>query len=472
MISGCKRVVNDEKSREAKQRPPGTPRTPPRVAGGKLKKDKINMKLQNLIHILIGIACVGLLPNARPVAAQSRRVDDAPLAPNSNVQEAWVARYNSGEGGNEAYAIAVDGSGNVYVTGQSYTIESWYDYATIKYNSAGQQQWVARHNGPWNDNDYAVAIAVDNSGNVYVTGGSRGDYGYVEYGTIKYDSAGQEQWVARHSGPAGEYASAIAVDGSGNVYVTGRSRVGNSFREYATIKYDSAGQEQWVARHSGSNAAPAIALDSSGNIYVTGGSTGLWDSADYATIKYNSAGQEQWVARYDGGTNDDYASAIAIDGSDNVYVTGKSRYIDSSNSYATIKYNSGGEEQWVARYIGPAGGSDDEATGIAVDSSGNVYVTGRSYASTGYGDYATLKYNSAGQQQWVDRYNGPGNNTDQPVAIALDSLGNVYVTGYSYGPSNNGDYATVKYDSAGQEQWVTRYNGFGTSEDVTCCHRC
>ena len=138
------------------------------------------MKLQNLIHFVIAIVCVALLPNGRPLAAQSRRVDDAPLVSNSSVQEAWVARYNAENDLDEASAIAVDGSGNVYVTGRSYTIESWTDYATIKYNSTGQQQWIARYNGPWNGNDGAVAIVVDNSGNVYVTGWSG-----TEYATIK-----------------------------------------------------------------------------------------------------------------------------------------------------------------------------------------------------------------------------------------------------------------------------------------------
>jgi hypothetical protein len=103
------------------------------------------MKLQNLIHIVIGIVCVGFLPNARPLAAQSSRMDDAPLTPNSNVQEAWVARYNAENDIDEPSAIAVDGSGNVYVTGRSYTIESWTDYATIKYSSAGVPLWTNRY---------------------------------------------------------------------------------------------------------------------------------------------------------------------------------------------------------------------------------------------------------------------------------------------------------------------------------------
>ena len=140
----------------------------------------------------------------------------------------------------------------------------------------GQQQWVARYNGPVNGDDYGYAIALDNSGNIYVTGSSRGPGTEFDYATVKYNSAGQQQWTARYTGPGNGFgeAQAIAVDGSGNVYVTGHSPGAGTADDYATIKYDSAGQQQWVARYNGAgnsgDEAHAIALDSSGNVYVTG----------------------------------------------------------------------------------------------------------------------------------------------------------------------------------------------------------
>ena len=167
---------------------------------------------------------------------------------------------------------------------------------------------------------------------------------------------------------------------------------------------------------------------------------------------------EEWVARYDGPANErDCAKAIAIDDSGNVYVTGESYgpKPETDCDYATVKYNSDGEEQWVVRYDGPESSSDG-ATAIAVDAAGNVYVIGGSTGSETYFDYATVKYNASGVEQWVARYDGPESHSDYPTAIAVDDAGNVYVTGKSIGSETYGDYATVKYNSDGEEQWVAR----------------
>jgi uncharacterized delta-60 repeat protein len=385
----------------------------------------------------------------------------------------WVARYNGpGNGWDKAYAIAVDNNGNVYVTGYSLGQGTSDDYATIKYNSNGQELWVARYNGPGNDFDVATAIAVDNNGNVYVTGYSKGQGTDYDYATIKYNSNGQEEWVERYNGPGNgeDVATAIAVDNNGNVYVTGYSKGQGTYYDYAIIKYNSYGQEEWVERYNGPgngyDVATAIAVDNNGNVYVTGYSLGQGTSDDYATIKYNSNGQQLWVARYNGpGDTVDVATAIAVDNNGNVYVTGYSYGQGPFSDYATIKYNSNGQQLWVKRYNEP-GNREDGATAIAVDNNGNVYVTGYSDRQFTSHDYATIKYNSYGQEEWVKRYNGPGNGYDCATAIAVDNNGNVYVTGYSLGQGTEYDYATIKYNSNGQELWVRRYNGPGNYADV------
>jgi len=389
--------------------------------------------------------------------------------------EAWVARYDGpGHRDDHARAVAVDTSGNVYVTGESWVPGRTDEYATVKYDSAGNMQWLARYSGPTNGPDHAKALAVDVSGNVYVTGHSVGPGLSWDYATVKYDSTGKELWAARYNGPgdSADYANALAIDTDGNVYVTGGSyaalpfaRMGeNNHTDYATIKYDSEGNEKWVARYNGpgnrDDNARALAVDSLGNVYVTGDS---WHTTntDYATVKYDSAGIQQWAARYNGfpGNYYDDAHALAVDASGNVYVTGMSRH-----DYATIKYDSAGSEQWVARYNGPGNGFD-QASALAVDASGNVHVTGWSPGVRSI-DYATIKYDSAGTERWIARYNAPGNNADFAKALALDISGNVFVTGHSDAYITGTDYATVKYDSAGNEQWVARYNGLGSQYDV------
>ncbi len=222
-----------------------------------------------------------------------------------------------------AYALIVDGDGNVYVTGDSHGLLTGSDIATIKYNSDGVEQWITRYD----DNvgsDQVRAIGLDGEGNVYVTGTSFIGSTDSEYTTIKYNCDGVEQWVSRYNGPSNtfDWAYDLIVDGDGNIYVTGSSHAFLTDRDYATIKYNNDGVEQWIARYNGLNdgkdEASSIALDADGNVFVTGAA-----DSDYATIKYNTNGVEQWITQYDGPDGlCDYARAIAVDGDGNVYVTG------------------------------------------------------------------------------------------------------------------------------------------------------
>lgn len=399
--------------------------------------------------------------------------DFATIKYNSFGEEQWVARYNGpGNGNDEARAITVDNSGNVYVTGYSDGSGS-YDYATVKYDASGNEVWAERFNGTANSDDGTTSVAVDNSGNVYVTGYSTSlttDYDYV---TIKYNSAGVEQWTAVYNGPGNwmDYACSVAVDDSGNVIVAGWSAGLSGFNDYATVKYDAGGSQKWVARYhgpwdEGDDVIYDLAVDCSGNVYVTGGSISENGDRDYLTIKYSPAGTEEWVARFNGVANDfDVALAVAVDCSGNVFVTGQSAGINSSLDYLTIKYNSSGVEEWTKLYNGP-GNAEDGAAGIALDAAGDVYVSGISTGINSGFDYTIVKYNSSGTEQWVSRYNGTDNGDDWCTAMALDNLGDIYVTGYSYTLSYFFDYATVKYEQVIIPVELTSFTAMAVQDEV------
>ncbi|OQP42739.1 hypothetical protein A4H97_11275 [Niastella yeongjuensis] len=384
----------------------------------------------------------------------------------------WVKKYNNQAGGpDRANALAVDKNGNILVTGGMTRLYSGLDYTTFKFDNNGDKIWKKTYDGPGNGADEASATAVDADGNVYVTGYSAGNGTGNDFATIKYDAAGNAKWTKRYNGPGNgvDEAKAIAVDKNGNVYVTGLSGGNGTGSDYATIKYDKDGNTKWTKRYNGPanfiDESRAIAVDGNGNVYVTGTSFANTISGDYATVKYDANGNQQWVARYDGPANfSDNATALVTDALGNVYVTGNSLSNVTGEDYATIKYNTLGVQQWVARFDHPPVNFGDRANAIAVDALGNVYVTG-----TSGDDYGTVKYNGAGVQQWAAFYNGPGNSFDGATALTVDAAGNVYVTGSSNGSSdfrNPDDYATIKYDAAGVQQWVARYDGAGKGSDV------
>jgi hypothetical protein len=333
--------------------------------------------------------------------------------------QAWVQRYRGpGDLYSSACAIALDASNNVIVAGTG---------ATIKYSSAGVPLWTNYSSG--------AAIAVDRSNNVIVTGFSSGNIGRYDYATIQYSSAGMPLWTNRYERSGSDcYAYDVAVDDTNNVIVTGGP---------VTIKYSSAGVPLWT-----NVGAEAVAVDGSNNVIVTGAAG--WPNSDYFTVKYSSDGVLLWTNRYNGpGNGEDYAYDVAVDGSNNVIVTGHSAktYVYPYNfDYTTIKYSTGGVPLWTNRYNGPGNGEDD-AYAVAVDGRNNVIVTGHSDVNgygTNYG-YATIKYSSAGVPLWTNRYNGPGNGYGSAYAVAVDSSGSVIVTGESPGSGGNVDFATIKY---------------------------
>lgn len=406
------------------------------------------------------------------VSGYGANLDYCTIKYNPSGFQQWLSIYHGSmdTSNNYATAIAVDASGNVYITGFSAGQSSYDDFTTIKYNSAGVQQWVAIYNGQGNSNDIGRAIIVDDSGNVYVTGESYGGGSLYNFATVKYNTNGVQQWAAVYNGSGNntDEPSGIAIDNAHNVYVTGYT-INSGVTEYVTVKYNDSGIQQWASIYNGTgnttSISNGIAVDNNGFVYVTGRSNQTGTNYDIVTIKYNpSTGDSMWVQKFNSQSNyPDFGYGITTDKFNNVYVCGASNNLSNGTWGITdIKYNSSGVQQWATVYT-PPGRQSSYATKIKVDTLGNTYLGGYSLVSTfslHTEDYLAAKFDPNGNMQWINFYNGPGNDRDEGYGIAIDNSGNSFITGLSYAGFVSGscDYATVKYNSSGVQQWVSRYN--------------
>ncbi len=389
----------------------------------------------------------------------------------------WMARYNGpGNLQDGINAVTLDRKGNVYVTGFSMGADYGADWATIKYDSLGTERWVVRFNGPAGGWNGATGIAVDDSGFVYVIGEVTGKTSFRDFAAVKYDAEGTQVWVVYYNGPANgwDFPVAIALDDSGNVVVTGFSEGQGTGRDFATIKYDASGIEQWVARFDNPNHTDdspyALAIDRLGNVIVAGTSgvpDALHPRMDISTLSYSSLGQQRWVSYYHllQDDHEDRANGVAVDSNLNVYVAGYSWGNGTDADIVAVKYDSAGAQQWAVRYDGQGHGLD-VGSAIKVDNAGSIYVAGYTTGMQSV-DYALIKYSDEGSQQWVATYNGPGNSTDRAFAVALVNPGRVVIGGASVGLGAGFDFATISYMSTGNRQWTARYDGpWGTPVSV------
>jgi hypothetical protein len=395
---------------------------------------------------------------------------------------AWTARYDGlGKGRDNAQALAVDAAGNAYVTGFSDGGDGNYDFATIKYapegtaDGLGKLLWAARYDGEAKGNDWARDVAVDAEGGVVVSGDSAGEGTGFDFATVKYDAAGNQLWVGRYDGPGhgDDRVKALAVDADGNVYVTGDSPGEGRAAESVTIKYSADGEPLWAARSGPGQSLADIAADAQGNVYVTGGEVREPGNSDYVTIKYDQAGKVLWTAYRDWAANDD-ARFLTLDAEGSAYVTGASlRRAEgpeeiAHEDIATVKYGPGGEELWSASF-NVGGATNEVASALGVDAEGNAVVTGTAYGALGdesavtAATYVTVKYGRDGEQLWTARQAGAEGSEAVARDAALDAEGSVYVCGTERGGAEEGPrLVTTKIGPDGEERWTVGHRGIAT----------
>jgi len=304
---------------------------------------------------------------------------------------------------------------------------------------------------------------------------------YRERADAALAALGRQLWAERYQGAPGDRDSeptAIVTDAEGNVYVCGMIQTAKHDVDFLTLKYDPNGRKLWEARYNGPgndvDRARSIAVDNLHNVYVTGDSDNgrgnqrtRLSGLDYATIKYGPQGNLVWARRYNGpGNGEDHPVKLVVSPTGEVYVTGRSwaRHARMENpDYATVKYDSVGRQLWVRRF--DLSSLADTPADMALDPEGGVVITGSAMHDDSVGpdyDCVTLKYSPAGELRWMRRYGNEFNGQEFANALAVDRRGNVFLTGKGYtgDPLVGGageSAVTVCYDQSGVEKWMRVY---------------
>ncbi len=378
--------------------------------------------------------------------------------------QSWLQKYSSSDS-IRILPSAIDAYGNVYVGGYALTANKGYDYSLVKYSSSGVVLWAQAYNGAYNGNDKITAIAVDALGNVFVTGSSATSPTSSDYVTILYDKDGNRLWVSAYNGTGSgmDIPTAIAPDNTGNVYVTGGSDGPATGTDYATLKYNSHGNQQWVNRYNGSanqtDAASGVVATTAG-IFVTGISASITGTYDALTQRLDPAtGTELWAASFDGSFHGvDAGTCITADVLGNIYVGGETQIAADNTDYLIIKYSAAGAQSWVRTHDGY--GLFDGATALVTDNNNNLVVTGACQSAQGTEtEYHTIKYNGNGQQLWLKKFDVGASLTNNPVrnTIALGRSNSTEMCGNHWN-GQTFDFLLVHYTADGTEQWYQYYH--------------
>lgn len=452
----------------------------------------------------------------------------------------WAVKFG-GTSSDISNAVSIDGSGNIFATGafNSATMAigtttlsnagttSYQDLFVCSYSSAGSPQWAGSVGS--NLNEIAYGLSADVSGNVYVplaytsptlaVGSStytNGSYsGSQDYIIAKFNSAGTVLWSSSSSSNAstvwGEIPYAAATNSGGDVVFGGGTGSGFTVGAIAInstggddaffVRYSAAGTPNWgknIGTVQGTNGA-SVWADATGNVYVCGnyntstmivGASTLRNSglSDGFLGKYDVNGNPLWMVGI-GNVGNDYATAVAEDGSGNIFVGGyyastslaigtTTLTNSGSNDSYLAKYNAAGIATW-AMHIGGTG--SDVLQSIFTDASGNVFITGYfsgtvavgsvSLTSTGGSDIFVAEVDGSGAVLWAKKFGGT--STDIPNSICLDASGNVLIGGYftssslvfgssTLATAGGNDGFVAKLSATGTGIWGARVGGTGS----------
>ena len=448
----------------------------------------------------------------------------------------WQKIYDNGSGNDLAYYAGMDQAGNVIVTGEVLT-GTRHDMRTIKYPAAdGQELWARPYSG--GSPNIPKGLMVDSDGEVYITGNTFTVSGKDDFYTARYAGvSGVVVWeqVFDSGVNNSDIPHALAIDRTGGLYVTGYThKATTEDDDFQTLKYNKAnGNQIWQQAEDGPpvggnqqpvGVAVALAVTADGSVYVAGWSQQTTDDLDYFAVKYNAdllnspsdltvtvVSQTRidlaWadnsttpnednfcVERCQGYGCTDYTeltcavsqnqttyidSSVARDNWYSYRLKGKSVELGYSLPTAPVSVLSTVIDypapEWL--YTHDADGLDDMANAIAMSSDHNPVATGTCATPDNQYDYYTIKLDrtNAATPFWIADYDGADSQVDIATCLSVDSNNDVVVSGFSSLDSGQGtntnDIFSIKYASTGPAQytgyplWTSQYSGPGNDDD-------
>ena len=423
------------------------------------------------------------------------------LNSNAQISKIWDQRYYSDSGNDELVADAqTDTSGNTFVTGTLYDSAGVTDIVIMKYNSSGIREWVQIYNDSSQINNYPLDLTLDPFGNVYVVGynshhtknlilkynGANGALlwkkvtvvtntapypvkaivnqannlcvGYSGFSVAVLDFNGNS--VTGYPAPAITNANCyklqnLYVDNNNNLYKIGEVDLGFScsnsnylVQKVGSWAVNSVGTGGQVV---GKNYATYMSTDNSGNNVYVVSQQGLLlppdPSSEILVTKFNSSnGSKLWEYEIVGDVifGKNFASGIKVDSQGNVLVLGTIENSSTNLDIVLTKLSPAGTLIWRKTYNNSFNTADG-AGDLVIDNNSNIYITGKTKNSSGIDDFITLKYSSNGNLIWDIKYNGTINWNDQAFRIGIDNLNDVYVSGNSTDSTLYYSMMTVKY---------------------------
>ncbi|MFX1238331.1 MAG: hypothetical protein ACFFAS_15250 [Promethearchaeota archaeon] len=387
-----------------------------------MKKNHI-YKIGLVIFVFLTYVAIGSINdnNANIVIDSHDQVSLNTSEASSSLVE-WNRTLGSTSFSEMSFGIALDTSNNIIIIGINQSTGD--DSLIAKYDNSGNFQ--SQFSWESFSLDLSFGIVVDNLNNMYCISGCYNGSFYLNL--LKFNVSGNLQWNTTW-GQGDEYFMNIAMDSSSNIYVVGSFSNGSNWIDVIVVKFDNEGEYLWNTTWGGpGNDIPKdIILDSSRNIYVAGGVSDDSDNEDFFVVSFDEMGDFRWNQTLRD-SYDDMAFGIALDGSNNVYISGtRNNTISGNLDILLASYTSSGTYRWHRTWDGL---SNDRGTDVVVDSLNNIYVLGATNNTvTNDVDLCVLCYDNAGTFNSSVIWGGPGDEIG--TAIVRDASNNLYITGFS-----------------------------------------